>query len=90
MFKLVSLNDFVRVEGEIPPQVVIEGELERLGGGGWDGFCLKVRVLKELGCDVDHPPAYPIQMQVYNQIAVSLNRLGKGASAKSLCQDLGI
>lgn len=90
MFKLVTLDDFGRVEGEIHSQVVIEGELERLGGDGWDGFGFKIRVLKALGYDVDHPPVHPICMQVYNRIAGSLNRLGKLASARSLCQDLGI
>lgn len=90
MFKLVTLDDFVRVEGEILPQVVIEGELERLGGGGWDGFGFKVRILKEVGYDVDHPPTYPIRMQAYNRIAQSLNRLGAKVSAKALCDDLRI
>ena len=36
MFKSVTSNDFIRVEGEALPQSIIEGELERLGGGGWE------------------------------------------------------
>lgn len=90
MFKLVTPDDFVRVEGEVHPQIVIDGELERLGGGGWDGFSFKVRVLKAMGYDVDHPPEFPVRMQAYNQIAESLNRLGTNVSAKTLCKDLSI
>lgn len=49
MFKSVTVNDFYRVEGEALPQSVIEAELDRLGGGGWEGFGFKVSVLKALG-----------------------------------------
>lgn len=90
MIKLVTLDDFVRIEGHTHPQVVIENELERLGGGGWDGFGFKVRVLKAMGYDVDHPPSFPERMRAYNQIASCLNRLGGAASAQALCDDLGI
>lgn len=90
MFKLVTLGDFVRVEGDILPQAAIDGELERLGGGDWDGFGFKVCVLKAMGCDVDHPPAVPVRMQAYNPIAESLNRLGASVSAKALCRVLSI
>lgn len=90
MFKSVTVNDFSRVEGEALPQSVIEAELDRLGGGGREGFDFKVFVLKALGCDVNDPPPVPVRVQIYNQIGASLNRLGKSATAKSLCDDLGV
>lgn len=90
MYQFVTKEDFFRLEGEAPPQLVIDGELQRLGGEGWDGFNFRVRVLKHAGYDVDHPPAYPMRAEAYNRIARSLNRLGDGASAQTLCEDLGI
>lgn len=90
MFKSVTVNDFYRVEGEALPQSVIEAELDRLGGDGWEGFGFKVSVLKALGCDVNNPPPVAVRVQIYNQIGASLNRLGESATAKSLRDDLGV
>lgn len=90
MFKHVTVEDFSRISGGELPQVAIENELIRLGGGEWDGFAFKNKVLAQLGFDVNNPPSHPVRVATYNIIAASLNKLGSSVTTNSLCNDLGI
>jgi hypothetical protein len=90
MFKNVTVEDFSRTSGGQLPQVAIEDELIRLGGGTWDGLGFKNKVLAQLGYNVNNPPSDITRAATYNIIAASLNKLGSSVTANSLCNDLGI
>lgn len=89
MFNHASVEDLHRLEGAAYPQLQIESELERIGGGGWDGFGFRVRVLKAVGYDVDFPPSDQVKIAAYNKVADILNSLPEPRTKIGFCKVLG-
>ncbi|TMP38783.1 hypothetical protein CWB96_13040 [Pseudoalteromonas citrea] len=52
-FSEITLEEFYRVEGNLPNYIKIEGILSELGGGSWEGLSFRNRVLTEAGWDVN-------------------------------------
>lgn len=90
MFNHASIEDLHRLEGAAYPQLQIESELERIGGGGWEGFGFRARVLKAVGCDVDHPPSDQAKIAAYNKVADILNSLPEPCTKTGFCKVLGV
>lgn len=91
MLEHVNIENLYRVEGPLPNHLKIEGALSSLGGPGWDGFGFKVRVLKELGYDVDAKGnTDAMKIRAYNAATDAINKLGSKITAKKLLSELGI
>lgn len=91
MLEHVNIEDLYRIEGPLPSYLKIEGVLSSLGGPGWDGFGFKVKVLKELGYDIDAKGnTDAIKIRAYNAAADAINKLGPDVTAKKLLSELGI
>lgn len=90
VFQETTVADLCRIQGERPPHLEVESELERLGGGVWEGFAFKNLVLKAAGYDVDHPPSDQQKVNAYNLIATALNSLAVSRTRSKLCDLMGI
>ncbi|SCZ31363.1 MULTISPECIES: hypothetical protein [Pseudomonas] len=91
MLEHVSIEDLNKFEGSLPNHSKIEGALSSLGGPGWEGFGFKVKVLKELGYDVDAKDnTDAMKIRAYNTVADAFNKLGPKITAKKLLAELGI
>ncbi|WP_165353221.1 hypothetical protein [Pseudomonas sp. ACM7] len=91
MLEHVDIEDLCKIEGPLPNYLKIEVALSSLGGPGWDGFGFQVRVLKELGYDVDAKGnTDATRVRAYNAAADAINKLGPKITAKKLLSELGI
>lgn len=91
MLEHVDIEDLYKIEGSLHKHLQIEGTLSSLGGPGWDGFGFKIRVLKELGYDVDaQGNTDAMKIRAYNTAADAINKLGAKITAKKLLSELGI
>lgn len=48
-FPEIVIEEFSRIEGDLPTYISMLGALEAIGGGNWEGFGYKEAVLKTAG-----------------------------------------
>jgi hypothetical protein len=90
MFKHTTIAKMEAIAGSDFPHYVIDAELERLGGGNWEGLGFRNQVLKAVGLDVDARGPIETQVAVYNKIADALNSISPPVTKDKLCAVLGI